>query len=162
LDDPQQWGPVAFFVAASPILHANDHSLSDRMVRHHAVTGSDAKSSDIALGALVAGTLGVAGYDWFEGDDGRAMEVAVESFAAIELETVALKRIVGRRRPGGGQRNSFPAGHAGVSFALATLLARDAWAMDAGRNGWLEVLGWCAYVPALWAGLNRVETGRHF
>ena len=67
--------------------------------------------------------------------------------------TVAvLKILTDRERPGGSNQYSFPSGHAGTSFAAATVLDR--------RYG--GAVGWIAYGLAGFVGASRVVGNHHY
>src|SRR5262249_34014118 len=82
-----------------------------------------------------------------------------ESFLATEGTTELLKRVVGRRRPNGGSPDSFPSGHTSFSFCMADYFGRR---LDDLGDGWYCKLGYLAFAPATYVGINRVEGGRHF
>ena len=157
--DPGVYVPEVALLALLAVAAADDHDLDRRMERHPSVTGGDAARGDVTMGALAVAMAGLAGARWIDGDEGRSFEVAAESFAATTLVTSGLKRAVGRHRPHGSSTTSFPSGHASFSFAAATFLARSI--KDAGDD-WTYSLGYLAYVPAAYVGINRVESGHHF
>jgi hypothetical protein len=66
--------------------------------------------------------------------------------------TLSVKLIVGRERPDGSNRASFPSGHASGAFASATVLAR--------HYGWK--LGVPAYAVAGYVATSRLNEGRHY
>jgi membrane-associated phospholipid phosphatase len=74
--------------------------------------------------------------------------------AQIVSQTVthSIKAVVKRTRPDGSTQNSFPSGHASVSFASATVLQRE--------FGWK--IGLPAYAVASYIAMSRVEGRRHF
>jgi hypothetical protein len=66
--------------------------------------------------------------------------------------TGAAKNIVGRERPNGESRRSFPSGHTSTSFTWATVLQRN--------YGWKA--GVPAYVAASYVGATRLEENAHY
>ena len=74
--------------------------------------------------------------------------------AQLVAQTVThgIKYTVRRMRPDGSTRNSFPSGHASVSFASATVLHRE--------FGWKA--GLPAYAAASYIAWSRIEHKRHF
>jgi len=74
------------------------------------------------------------------------------SMTATTVTVALLKVSTDRLRPDKSDRNSFPSGHAGASFAAATVLDR--------RYG--GVVGWSAYGVAGFVAASRVVGNRHF
>jgi len=74
------------------------------------------------------------------------------SIAATTATVALLKVVTNRERPDGSNRNSFPSGHSGTSFAAATVLDRR-YGLDVG----LPAYGVAAFVAA-----SRVVGNRHF
>jgi membrane-associated phospholipid phosphatase len=74
------------------------------------------------------------------------------SVAATTVTVALLKVATNRERPDGSNRNSFPSGHSGTSFAAATVLD---------RTYGLKV-GLPAYAFAGFVGASRVVGNRHF
>ena len=66
--------------------------------------------------------------------------------------TFGLKTAVGRERPDGSSKNSFPSGHTSSTFASATVLQR--------RYGWK--VGIPAYAVAGLVAVSRVHEARHY
>ena len=71
---------------------------------------------------------------------------------ATSLVTYGLKQAIPERRPDGSNRESFPSGHASVSFAAAASLEK--------RYGWQ--IGVPAFAVASFVGVARVEAKKHF
>ncbi len=122
-------------------------------------TGGSAAAGD--AGAIGLGVLG-AGFAvgaLSAGDDGHAIEVLIESFAVVEGTSEILKHITQRERPDRSSRDSFPSGHTAAAFTMATFLARG---VDDLGDGWYDKLGYLAYVPAVYVGIDRSEANRHW
>jgi membrane-associated phospholipid phosphatase len=66
--------------------------------------------------------------------------------------TQAIKVSVGRMRPDGTSRHSFPSGHTSTMFATATVLQQ--------HLGW--AVGVPAYAAATYVAAGRVQTRRHY
>jgi hypothetical protein len=156
---PELLLPELGLLEASIGLAFADHHLQEDAVEHHPVTNGDTNNgdaADVALGVLATG-LGVG--ELIDGDGGHGLETLGESFLLVEGTTQLLKAVVGRRRPGHGSPDSFPSGHTSFAFCMATFVARrDA---DLGDE-WYNNLGWFAYAPATYVGINRVEGNRHW
>jgi membrane-associated phospholipid phosphatase len=156
---PELLLPALGLLEASIGLAFADHHIQEQAVEDHPITNGDTKNGDavaVGLGVLATG-LGVG--ELVSGDGGHGLETLGESFLLVEGTTELLKRVVGRRRPGHGSPDSFPSGHASFAFTMATYVARrDA---DLGDE-WYNSLGWFAYAPAAYVGINRVEGNRHW
>lgn len=79
-------------------------------------------------------------------------EIALEAVSVTGIAVAVLKRAVGRERPDGSDRLSFPSLHSANSFALATVAA--------GRYG--RKIGIPAYLGAAFIALSRQEKQKHF
>lgn len=93
--------------------------------------------------AAAAATAGLA-------DGEGALELG-ESLATTLGVTYGLKHVIRERRPSGEDRDSFPSGHASVSFSSAEFLRK--------RYGWKY--GLPAYALAAFVGYSRVESKQH-
>jgi membrane-associated phospholipid phosphatase len=156
---PELLLPALGLLEASIGLAIADRHVQQEEVEDHPITNGDTNNGDAAavgLGVLAAG-LGVG--ELVSGDGGHGLETLGESFLLVEGTTELLKSAVGRRRPDHGSPNSFPSGHTSFAFTMATFVARrDA---DLG-DAWYNSLGWFAYAPATYVGINRVEGNRHW
>lgn len=159
LERPVQWVPAAALLVATPVLAHQDHAIQDYATEHPEVTDGDTRRGDAVATGMTALALGVGATEWIGGDDGHSAEVLLESFLAVEGLTQGLKAAVGRHRPDNGSPDSFPSGHSAYAFSLATYLARTA---TDSTDSWYGKLGYLAYVPATYVGINRVEGNRHF
>jgi len=120
--------------------------------------GSTANGDGTAVGLGVL-ARGVGIRDWIGGDEARSLEVLGESLAVTEGLTELLKHTVGRERPSGNSNTSFPSGHTSFAFSMATFVQRRV--KDLG-TGWSGDLGYLAYLPAAYVGIDRVEANRHW
>lgn len=159
LERPVQWAPAAALLVATPVLAFQDNAIQEHATEHAEVTGGDARSGDAVLAGMTALTFGVGATEWIGGDDGHSAEVFLESFLVVAGLTQGLKVAVERHRPDAGNPVSFPSGHSAYAFSLATYLARAA--ADS-TDAWYGNLGYLAYVPATYVGINRVESNRHY
>jgi membrane-associated PAP2 superfamily phosphatase len=85
-----------------------------------------------------------------EGDESTALRTA-DTLVVTYLTTNALKSLFGAERPDGIKNDSFPSGHASLSFAVATMQA------EANPD---EAVLWYAGATAVAA--SRVKLKRHF
>lgn len=104
-------------------------------------------ASNVGLGLLIAGSLGIpaAKGDW--SGDLQALGSDVAAFGVAQ----GLKQAFPENRPDGSGNDSFPSGHASVSFAAAASLQN--------RYGWK--VGLPAQALAAFVGLARVEARKH-
>ncbi|MEO6595348.1 MAG: phosphatase PAP2 family protein [Planctomycetota bacterium] len=130
-----------------------------RESREGALTeGSTKKGDGAAIGLGVLGT-GFALGQLAGGDRAGSLEVLFESFLVVDGVTEILKHGVQRDRPGDGSSDSFPSGHTSFAFTMATYIARS---VDDLGDAWYTKLGYLAYVPAAYVGIDRSEANRHY
>ena len=103
--------------------------------------------------------VGSSAAKWIGGDQGRDAEVLLESFVLTDGVTEILKHTVRRQRPGTQAHDSFPSGHTSFAFSMATFLQRT-WTDD--HSGWVGGMGYLAYAPALYVGIDRSEANKHW
>lgn len=77
---------------------------------------------------------------------------ATQAMVVNGIYTEIFKKAVGRTRPDGSDRLSFPSGHASSAFALATVAER--------HYGWK--VGVPSYLAASAIGLSRIERSKHY
>lgn len=165
LDSESRWGPEAALLVATPILRALDRHVQDDLDEDEPFTGgnsSDGNAMAVGLGAVA---LAGSGLGLLGGDEGRSLEVLVESVAVTGLVTSGLKLVIDRSRPEGSSEDSFPSNHSAIAFSCATYLMRALERIgddSAGGRRWWHELGWLAYLPAAYVAMNRVEANRHY
>lgn len=98
----------------------------------------------------------VLGSSWVEKEDGRTvfrkMEFASTAIATNLAVTYLLKFSVGRERPNGKNRRSFPSGHTSNSFAVAAI-AHELFG---------DSVGTVAYLTAVLVGVSRINDNQHY
>jgi len=138
------------------IVHPYDQSFNAHLRSHY-----DSVDDFFAVGKYLGGTweqvaMSVATYAY-----GRAADEPKVSHLGMDLlraqmvsETIVepLKFSVGRTRPDGSNNQSFPSGHAAVTFADATVLER--------HLGWKHA--WIAYVVAGYVSMSRLHDNVHY
>lgn len=104
--------------------------------------------SDVGVVVTVGSALATPAVraDW-KGVGQAALSIGVASGVSQ-----GLKSVVHERRPDNSDNNSFPSGHAALSFAAATTLHR--------RYGW--EIGFPAYAVATLTGVARERANKHF
>jgi hypothetical protein len=156
---PDQLAIEAGLLATTIALIPYDRQISDDLNEDTPITEGSTKNGDgVAVGLTVI-AAGLGAGKWIDGDAGRSAEVLVQSFALTEGFTELLKHTTRRNRPEGGGHDSFPSGHTSYSFAMATYLQRTISDDDPGGVGWL---GYFAYAPAAYVGIDRLEAKRHW
>lgn len=98
----------------------------------------------------VAIPLYAYGVAW-QREDGDGQRQWLYSMGATVVTTLALKAAIDKERPGGGDDDAFPSGHAATAFAGAGFLHRRYGLADA----------WPAYLLAGWVGYTRVHDDEH-
>lgn len=113
-----------------------------------AIAGGWSTASDVGRDGLVIVALGlpIAEGDW------HGTKQAGFSIGTAVMVTTALKETIPEQRPDASNDQSFPSGHASISFAAAATLYK--------RDGW-EV-GIPAHVVAVLVGIARVKADKHF
>ncbi len=156
---PEQLGLELALLEATAALATQDHRLQEEATENQTITEGSTNNGDGTAVGLTALAFGMSAGDWIGGDHGESVEVLLESFAVTEGLTGLLKGAVGRQRPNQSGHSSFPSGHTSYSFAMATFLQRrvaDAFGPD------YAPLGYLAYLPAAYVGINRVESNHHW
>jgi len=125
-------------------LHRSD--TFDAVFEAGAVSGNGYVQGGLALGAFLTGRL--AHSRELAGLGGDLIRAQIVSGAV----TTGLKLAVGRQRPDGSTRLSFPSGHTSSTFATATVLER--------RYGWK--VGIPAYGLAAYVAVSRLQENKHF
>ena len=105
-------------------------------------------AGDILQYALPAATAAIT---MGSGDWDGTLQFA-EAFAVQGLTVITLKNTIYETRPNGDGHQSFPSGHASVTFCSAEFLRE--------RYGW--TLGAPAYALAAFTGYSRVECDAHY
>ncbi len=148
LTQPSVLVPLGLAAGAGVVSHW-DKPLSQRM---QGTMGGRQGIGNATMATLLAGSLALGVLFPGEGRNGwdNFCEEA-EVMAVTGVLTTSLKFLVGRTRPGGGNR-SFPSGHAATAFAAASLI-------DDNSGG---AFGVGAYGLAAVTGYSRIESGRHF
>ena len=152
-DDAWQWSPSAALAVAVPLAFALDDEVEQAAQQHAYVTGGDTAWGDALTLALGLGSLG---YAWYGEAGAQRAEAAAEALLATAATTQLLKAVLARDRPSGSSNNSFPSGHTSFAFAGAAVFARTIEQETGSR------LGYLAFAPALYGGINRVEAERHW
>lgn len=154
--DPWQWGSEVVLLAALPVAAVLDDEIREAAADDDAWTDGGRHFEDQIADALTLTPLALGLWEWGNGDDARALEVAIESVAGTLLATEALKELTGRERPDESSDASFPSGHTSRAFAGATFLGRYV------DQRWDSDLGYLAWLPATAVGLARVQHDRHW
>jgi PAP2 superfamily len=157
LDHVDRFVPEVVLLTAVPLCLPFDHSLNQSA--SGGVSDSTAQATDALTIGMGVAAGGVGLLDWSGGDDGAHFEIALESVTATALATGVLKQVVRRPRPDSSSTTSFPSGHTSFATAAATLLVQDV--QDA-NGGTTPAWAWGLYAPALYIGVERVASDRHW
>lgn len=125
---PREWKPIVATAAAAGAMTLLDDEIADA-VRHndspaldtfaeHIETFGGGNSDKVMAGLFL---YGVAARN--QRARAAAFDAFVSSIIASKAITPALKQLISRDRPGGGDDDAFPSNHATQAFAVATAIA---------------------------------------
>ncbi len=152
------------FLALTAVLIATDKHASGELSRHP--SGVNGDISNVGLG-LAGGSVGILLADGVFRDNPRAREagtLGVESMADSGILYALIQLGTGRDRPlqdsrrgnfwqNSGFDNSFPSGHAIISWTAASVVAHEY------PKPWVE---WLAYGAATAVSVTRFSSEQHF
>lgn len=148
-------GPLLVGGLATGAAIVPEHNVESYLERRGGVFESFGEPGEIMGNArVVGGSLATAFVLSRAVGHPRLQRTTYELAQGIVVNTVitgATKNIVGRERPNGADRRSFPSGHTSTSFTWATVLQRN--------YGWK--LGVPAYLAASYVGATRLEENAH-
>ena len=125
-------------------------------LRNCVVPGFHYSYDDYLQYAPAALTLGLKACG-YESRSGWGRMIVSDAFSAAIMAGAVngLKYSVGRLRPDGSRRNSFPSGHTATAFMTATMLHKEyGW-----RSPWFSIGG---YTAAAVTGVSRILNNRHW
>lgn len=125
-------------------------------LRNCVVPGFHYSYDDYLQYAPAALTLGLKACG-YESRSGWGRMIVSDAFSAAIMAGAVngLKYSVGRLRPDGSRRNSFPSGHTATAFMTATMLHKEyGW-----RSPWFSIGG---YTTAAVTGISRILNNRHW
>jgi membrane-associated phospholipid phosphatase len=155
---PNRLIPEAVLAATIPVGYIYDRRIhehtEDREITSKLKTPANVLQFVAPVVPIAIGVIQMA-----EGDDGRHLEVAVESLGLVVALQQTLAWTVRRDRPDHESRLSFPSGHTGWLFAATTLVVRNLHEPDDDAFHPLDSL---FYIPACFAGWERIVRNRHW
>lgn len=125
-------------------------------LRNCVVPGFHYSYDDYLQYAPAALTLGLKACG-YESRSGWGRMIVSDAFSAVIMAGTVngLKYSVGRLRPDGSRRNSFPSGHTATAFMTATMLHKEyGW-----RSPWFSIGG---YTAAAVTGVSHILNNRHW
>jgi len=150
--------PEAVLLATIPLGFAFDDD-----VRDFALDQSISSAEEFTAAALqvvlpvIPVTMGIV--DWKQGDEGRHLEVAVESLGSVVLVQQILANTVNRDRPDHKERTSFPSGHTSWAFAATTLIVRN---LHDPSDTSFHAVDALMYAPAIYGAYTRLVLDKHW
>lgn len=125
-------------------------------LRNCVIPGFHYSYDDYLQYAPAALTLGLKACG-YKSRSGWGRMIVSDAFSAVIMAGTVngLKYSVGRLRPDGSRRNSFPSGHTATAFMTATMLHKEyGW-----RSPWFSIGG---YTAAAVTGISRILNNRHW
>lgn len=152
---------IALAMTLAFAAHAQEdfrHSIDTDLhaLRNCVVPGFHYSYDDYLQYAPAALTLGLKACG-YESRSGWGRMIVSDAFSAAIMAGAVngLKYSVGRLRPDGSRRNSFPSGHTATAFMTATMLHKEyGW-----RSPWFSIGG---YTAAAVTGVSRILNNRHW
>lgn len=152
---------IALAMTLAFAAHAQEdfrHSIDTDLhaLRNCVVPGFHYSYDDYLQYAPAALTLGLKSCG-YESRSGWGRMIVSDAFSAAIMAGAVngLKYSVGRLRPDGSRRNSFPSGHTATAFMTATMLHKEyGW-----RSPWFSIGG---YTAAAVTGISRILNNRHW
>lgn len=152
---------IALAMTLAFAVHAQEdfrHSIDTDLhaLRNCVVPGFHYSYDDYLQYAPAALTLGLKACG-YESRSGWGRMIVSDAFSAAIMAGAVngLKYSVGRLRPDGSRRNSFPSGHTATAFMTATMLHKEyGW-----RSPWFSIGG---YTAAAVTGVSRILNNRHW
>lgn len=152
---------IALAMTLAFAAHAQEdfrHSIDTDLhaLRNCIVPGFHYSYDDYLQYAPAALTLGLKACG-YESRSGWGRMIVSDAFSAAIMAGAVngLKYSVGRLRPDGSRRNSFPSGHTATAFMTATMLHKEyGW-----RSPWFSIGG---YTAAAVTGVSRILNNRHW
>jgi membrane-associated phospholipid phosphatase len=136
--------------------HPFDQSFNARLLSHYDTVNA-AFAPGKYLGATevqIAASIGTYAFGRLR-DQPKVAHLGMDLLQAqiiTELLVEPIKFAVGRQRPDGSNHQSFPSGHAAVTFATATVIER--------HLGWRKSV--LAYAIASYVAMSRIHDDRHY
>lgn len=166
VSQPKVWAPIV----GATVLSVDDwdQQVSDWAVEHTPIFGSNRNAlqwSDDLLRATRAGMyasiLAVPGWMPSENSAGKIRTLLVDAAGSWSNDemTQLLKHGVGRERPDGTNRRSFPSGHASNAFAHSGFAAHNLAFVD---DGWARGADYTMTAMAMGASWARIEGQKHY
>jgi membrane-associated phospholipid phosphatase len=144
--------PLLIGSAATSLGHLADDEVADVLAdpAHPFGRVFENATQPVLLGAVAAGVLAISRRTTAPRFRAVSYDL-VAAFAVNEFYTTVLKEAVGRERPNGEDRLSFPSGHSSSAFAMATVADR--------HFGWKA--GLTAYAAASLVAVSRLQRDKH-
>ncbi len=152
---PTSLGLVVLGLGAAGMAHPWDDEIEGRVGEHALLRGvldlGDIYGSSTYCGSTALGTWVLARWTHRPALQAVSSEV-LRALVLSNALVIPLKLGVGRARPDGSNKLSFPSGHAATAFAMTTVLSR--------RYGWC--LGVPLYAFTAMVPVSRIHHRRHF
>ncbi len=150
--------PEAVLLASVPLAFAFDDDVRD-FAQDHSLSDAGETTAAALQVVLPAIPVTIGLLEWNRGDQGRNLEVTVESLGSVVIVQQILANTISRDRPDHDEKTSFPSGHTSWAFAATTLIVRN---LHDPSDTSFHAVDALIYIPALYGAWTRLVLDKHW